>query len=465
MNQQSLGMSDRTLRRPAPIVAPTPAIELGTVTPRELVAEHLAGGNTRVVGQGRRTLVLEGMAFATVGPDPSNITPMCAVSARDMPVVDVLAGLASQDPTGVLIIETSEDAFAFEVTRGRVCGARGFGALDQLEPFVAELHRRHPQRFGADEELGIDQPAWMKVARAFVEERVLDQLTLGRKPGTRLTLFRGDVEWLGTRLPEGVGPTLGHVLLEHARRFDELPKLLESLGDLDRIAIPLAEPGNLPARPTASTSSNDWDFFSDPDPAAIGEWNDAVAVFALCDGESSLREIVDAAMLGEFRGLLALRTLASSRCIVLIEPMPQTTPSSEDTDVAGETAAVIPIRAMAGSFPTAEPPSTGYSIVCRRVTSRGRRSRVEVLPEQPPRQQIAMYGAIPESSPPRLVTEDADPMMVVETPPPADSTPRASRSMVAAQALDNALPSPTSVMIVLGATGVVALVAALAAFV
>ena len=158
-------MSDRTPfadergRRPAPIVAPTAATEAGTVTPRELVAEHLAGSNPRVVGQGRRTLVINGMAFATVGPDPSDITPMCAVSARDLPVVDVLAGLASQDPTGVLIIETSEEAFAFEVTRGRLCGARGFGALDQLEPFVAELHRRHPQRFGADEELGVDQPA------------------------------------------------------------------------------------------------------------------------------------------------------------------------------------------------------------------------------------------------------------------------------------------------------------------
>ena len=116
----------------------------------------------------------------------------------------------------------------------------------------------------------------------------------------RLADVRGDIEWLGTRLPPGVGPTLGHVLLEHARRFDELPKVLESLGDLDRLAIPLAEPGMRPNRPTASPSSNDWDFFSDPDPAAMNEWNDAVAVFALCDGESSLREIVDAAMLGEF---------------------------------------------------------------------------------------------------------------------------------------------------------------------
>jgi hypothetical protein len=447
MNIQSRGMSDRNVfadgRRPAPHVAPTATLDAGRVTPRELVAEHLAGSSTRVVGQGRRTLVLKGMTLATVGPDPSDITPVCAVSARDLPVTDVLAGLASQDPTGVLIIETSEEAFAFEVNQGRLCGARGVGALDQLEPFVAEVHRRHPQRFGADEEIGADQPAWMKVARAFVEERVLDQLTLGRKPGTRMTLIRGDIAWCGTRLPTGVGPTLGHVLLEHARRFDELPKLLESLGDLDRIAIPLAEPGIRPARPTASASSNDWDFFSDPDPAAMNEWNDAVAVFALCDGESSLREIVDIALLGEFRGLLALRTLASSRCIVLIDPLRHAKPSPETPAPAEETADVIPIRGVPEPFPQPESPQTGYSIVRRRVASRGPRQRVEVSPEPAP----------PRPPDPEPITEEMDPI------------PVASRSLVAAQALDHALPSPKSVMIVLGATGVLALVAAIAALV
>lgn len=457
-------MPDRN-RRPTPVVVPTATIEQGTVTPRELVAEHLAGSSTRVVGQDRRTLVLKGMSLATVGPDPSDITPVCAVSARDLPVTDVLAGLASQDPTGVLIIETSDDAFAFDVKQGRLCGARGLGALDQLEPFVAEVHRRHPQRFGADEELGADQPAWMKVARAFVEERVLDQLTLGRKPGTRMTLIRGDIEWLGTRLPPGVGPTLGHVLLEHARRFDELPKVLESLGDLDRLAIPLAEPGMRPNRPTASPSSNDWDFFSDPDPAAMNEWNDAVAVFALCDGESSLREIVDAAMLGEFRGLLALRTLAASRCIVLIEPMRTSKPAAQTDEPAGETADVIPLRAMPEPFPQPDPVETGYSIVRRRVTSRGPRSRVEVTPEAaPPRQGTALYGSIPEPSAPQSTTEEVD-VEIIEMPLATEAPPPASRSMVAARALDQALPSPKSVMIVLGATGVVALVAAIAALV
>jgi hypothetical protein len=103
--------------------------------------------------------------------------------------------------------------------------------------------------------------------------------------------------------------------------------------------------------------------------------------------------------------------------------------------------------------------------------SRGPRQRAEVLPVPPPPplapaapRQTAMYGEIfAESSDP--ITEELDASMIIETPLPTDSTPRASRSVVAGRALDQALPSPKSVMIVLGATGVIALFAAIAALV
>jgi hypothetical protein len=492
-------MSDRLPRRPLQPVVPGPAVATASITPSELLAEHLSGAPARVVLQGRRNLMARGMVFATVGPDPAAITPVCAISARDLPVVDVLAALAAQDPTGVLVIETQDDAFAFEVDRGRLTGARGLGALDQLEPFVAEVHRRHPQRFGPDEEIGREQPGWMKVARAFVEERVLDQLTLGRAPGTRMTLIRGDVEWLGTRLPPGVGPTLGHVLLEHARRFDELPKVLGVLGDLDRVAVPLAEPGERPHH-APTHGSGEWDFFSDPDPAALAEWNDALAVWSLCDGESSLRELIDGAMLGQFRGLLALRTLAAARCIVLIEPMRRGEPTVVDDTPSAE---IIPLRATPELEADPEPPPgeslTGYSIVARRTPLRAGRVEVsttlrapEVRPEpRRPTPPVASRRATPvdarrptpadpvlpraapaHPAPPHIdfhrtrgptpspdAEDPASSVDVAPEPVDADPSPRAARSLAAARALDGALPSPTTVMIVLGATGIVALVA------
>ncbi len=553
-------MSDRLPRRPVPLGAPS--AESGeSITPSELLAEHLSGASARAVGEGRRTLVARGMAFATVGPDPAGITPVCAVSARDLPVVDVLAALAAQDPSGVLVIETSDDAFVFEVDRGRLTGARGLGPLDQLEPFVAEVHRRHPQRFGPDEEIGPDHPAWMKVARAFVEERVLDQLTLGRVPGTRMTLIRGDVEWLGTRLPPGVGPTLGHVLLEHARRFDEMPKVLGSVGDLERVAVPLAEPGERPLPPANVKAADDWDFFSDPDPAAIAEWNDALAVWSLCDGETPLREIIDATMLGHFRGLLALRTLVKARCIVVIDAPIQPRRLGEAAPVTGGVEAdVIPLRSRgAESRPAveAEPGDddvgTGYSIVARRAPGRIRSdvvapaSRVERRPPPPPRVDLeprrptpvepaprrptpAGTSASRRASPPtdvaallaaraeaarrptprdfptelpcsNLATHDewsarldgplehpsaaailepggasdtaeqasAGESFASGTRPASESQPsaaisiRAARTMAVGRALEGALPSPATVMIVLGVTGIVAFVASLSA--
>ena len=327
----------------------------------ELVAQHLAGASPRAVGDSRRQLVVRGVTVATVGPDPAAVTPMCAVSARDLPVVDILAALAAQDPTGVLLIETSDDAFAFEVIRGRLTGARGTGPLDRVESFVAEVHRKQPERFEPRTDSSAGTPAWVQVARTFVEERVLDQLRLCLAPGARMTLVRGDVEWVGTRLPSGVGPTLAHVLLEHARRSDETPRILATLGSLARLAIPMIEPGgSRPARAHVRAASEGWDFFDDPDPAALAEWEDARRVWSLCDGESTLAEVIDAAMIGNFRAVLALHTLVLGKYVVLAEAEPL-----ELAAESGPRAAVIPMRPSTGV--AADPPRLGTASPALRV--------------------------------------------------------------------------------------------------
>lgn len=501
-------VTDIHSRRPAVGTTADATAQLASITPGELLAEHLSGASVRPVANARRALVARGMRFATVGPDPAAITPVCTVSARDLPVVEVLAALAAQNPTGVLIIETPEDAFAFEVNRGRLTGARGLGPLDQLEPFVASVHRRHPERFGHDDAVGRDHPAWMRVARAFVEERVLDQLALGRLPGTRMTLIRGDVEWIGTRLPPSLGPTLAHVLLEQARRFDEMPKIDAALGDLDRVAVPLAEPGERPQHVERSGPSNDWDFFSDPDPAALAEWEDAVELFKLCDGELSLNEVVDTAMLGRFRGLLAMRTLVSTRCVVLIEPVLRDSPAEEEAALPP----VVSLRtATAGNdapLPAAVA-DTSYSIVTKRQTPNARREpelppaiarsratpavrrtarpspethrpaapqRQTPIPAQPKAQIQPQFQAPAARVEPAPVSGEVHIDISLETPESSsitsrelvvaeESTSRAARSRVAGRALDSALPSANVVMVVLAATGLVALAAALVAFV
>lgn len=418
------------------------------VTPADLITQHVAGTTARPLARGRRTVVLRDIAVATVGPDPAGVTPMCAVSARDMPVVDTLAAVAAQDPSGVLLIETRHAAFAFEVTGGRITGARGTGPRGQLEPWVAEVHRRHPERFAHDAALGTSAPAWLEVARGFVEEHVLDQLALCREPGARLTLARGDIQWIGTRIPAQVGPTLRHLLLEHARRYDEEPRILASLGALDRVAVPLREPGPQPSAKAAATTTDEdgWDFFDDPDPAAMAEWDDAVRIWSLCDGQSTIAEIVDEALLGRFRGLLALHTLVKAQHVMLVEPANRrpAPPSGEHPlaevipmvreqearheydDVSPDPAVssvVRPIVRLApedaiASDPDWEENSTAYSFVLRKPAPRRKPVRADgVLPPPPP-----VWAVKPST--PRRAPDAVDRMIAEVADLPLDDTRR-----------------------------------------
>jgi hypothetical protein len=142
--------------------------------------------------------------------------------------------------------------------------------------------------------------------------------------------------------------------------------------------------------------------------------------------------------------------------------------------------------------------STGYSIITKRATpatrnqvtppppaiARSRAStpasrrtvRPHVEPPTTPMPPPAVDEAVP-LDPPRttaspatdrplaLELEEAAASKTAREPVPEESMTRAARSMVAARALDSALPSANLVMAVLAATGVVALVAAIVALV
>lgn len=290
------------------------------VTPGDLLVSRPARANGAGPGE-RKTLVVAGVPVATVSGDPAHLTPLSTTSAEGMPVVEILAAIAAQHPTGLLILEERpplERGFAFCLTGGKVVGARGPGRLDQLEAWLAELHRRFPERF---EETDGRWPAWTKVARNFVSERVLDNLELAHQPGARMTFLRGDVQWVGTELSASNGPALEPLLLEHARRWDETPKIRQRLGDVKRVVVPLNPPLERPDKEAhAASSGAEWDFLDEPDDAALDEWHDAKIVYSRCDGHSCIEQVVEQAMLGRFRGLAALAALQSLRYVRLIDP-------------------------------------------------------------------------------------------------------------------------------------------------
>ena len=352
------------------------------ITTTDLFTAQFATHAPRAVGNETRLLEVAGVVVAELGTDPSQLNPMCATSAEGMPVVEVLAAIAAQDPTGLLIIESADlkEGFSFEIVGGKVTGARGPGTLGQLEHWCAEVHRCYPDRFDTGDR---DDPLWVEVARAFVRERVLDHLALALSPGARLTFVRGDVRWRGTRLPEGKAIALHHLLLEHARRWDELPRILDRLGSLEQRAVPMTEPTATPSEPppTEGAEQDAWDFFADPDPAALEEWSDALLVWPLCDGQHSLGEIIELALLGRFRGLAALATLVARDHIVLVEGIPASAlllddrrkgADPSDTDLPAPVGVVLPLRPMPPTPPTPPtPPSepeahaTEYSLVMR----------------------------------------------------------------------------------------------------
>jgi hypothetical protein len=188
---------------------------------------------------------------------------------------------------------------------------------------------------------------------------------------------RGDVTWNGTCLPEGKGIPLQHLLLEHARRSDELPRILRRLGETAQLAVPLSEPPAKPTMPPRQRGRVDdgWDFFDDPDPAALAEWSDARLVWPLCDGQHSLEEIVELALLGRFRGLAALAALHDRNHLTLVDAAPVGVVELGEGEIGelaralpSEPATVLRLRPLAAARTRVPPPEeqpTEYSVVLR----------------------------------------------------------------------------------------------------
>lgn len=385
-----------------------------TVTTADLLASQLQGSKPREVGT--RLLAIGGVPVAKVSTDVARLNPITATSSTDMPALEMLAALSGHDPSGVMLIEDANGTggFAFNLERGRVTGARGSGDLDDLKLWAKELYARFPERVTTPPPGEASTPGseWVGIAKDFVREHALDSLEYSTTPGTRITLLRGDITWQGPSLPSGSGLGLQHLLLEHARRHDEVPRMMNKLGDLAQLALPMYEPGPMPpgGKPTPTGDSEGWGD-AKPDTASQAAWDLARAVYHLCDGQRSLAELSEYSMFGQFRTLEALVLLAKSQSVIVVDAP---TKIAEPPPTPKLLKLPAPARPKPVPAPVDHRPTTGYML------QRRAKERIDV-PTKPAPKPKAKPKARPRPAA-RTVTPPRP--SAPPTPPPAP--PRAS---------------------------------------
>jgi hypothetical protein len=265
-----------------------------------------------LVGAVGRVLAL-GERFLATLEDAEQSTVLVAHIGPGSSLAELIATLAAGRPSGIAVVGNADRSYAaaLALRDGALVGASGTHPLESL----AEWTRERSSAIAASDDL--DPP------RTFVIETALEALRRCEGAGASFALVQGGLQWLDDRLDEDSAPSLDHLLLEHARRSDELPRILAKIGDMDRVVVPLAAPGERAARPTqtrvlADESASDWDFFDDPDPAAEAEWRDAHRVFELCDGMTTIDEVVQRSMIGRFRTLCGMLALVQRSHIVFM---------------------------------------------------------------------------------------------------------------------------------------------------
>ncbi|MGH1340952.1 MAG: hypothetical protein ACRBN8_05340 [Nannocystales bacterium] len=283
----------------------------------------------QVVGCSVATLAGPEGRLLCLGPEPIAVVPDSGAvgaliarigAATELPTL--LGMLTSVRPTGVLLLGNAdgEHTLAVELNEGRVVGAVGPQPHQSMGDWIAELHQRYEQARGAEsfeDDTTVVQA--LRPARVFLQEVVLEALSVCNEPGGSLLLLEGDVQWLHERLGPVDTQDIGFVLMELARREDEGSELESRLGPLTAVITPVSKPAE---DRTASPKMNlvsDEDFEEDPDTAANAEWIDARYVFAFCDGVTDVERVVELTLLGRFRTLSAVAVLLHHGHIRLVD--------------------------------------------------------------------------------------------------------------------------------------------------
>lgn len=284
--------------------------------------EQIVGCSAAMLAGPSGRLLCLGTEPVAVVTDPDAVGALIARVGTTTALPTLLGMLTSVRPTGVLLLGSAdgENAVAVELEDGRVVGAVGSQPHQEMGSWVVELHRRYEQARGS--ESSANDAAVVRAlrpGRAFLQEVVLEALTVCDEPGGSLLLLEGEVQWLHERLEPEDTQDIGFVLMELARREDESAELESRLGTLAAVVTPVSKPPDDRAAAPKAHTVESLDFLDHPDPAANGEWLDARYVFAFCDGVTDVAGVVERTLLGRFRTLSALCALLHHRHVRLVD--------------------------------------------------------------------------------------------------------------------------------------------------
>ncbi|TPV93800.1 MAG: hypothetical protein B7733_18530 [Myxococcales bacterium FL481] len=222
---------------------------------------------------------------------------------------ELLSELTSTTGESLVVFAPSGHAagWCVYVADRRVVGVVGPAPDGTFESWSSAFNARHGIAEGAE---------GRRRESSFVLESVIAALARCDRAGAKAWITSGGVDWLAYRHDDASSPGLSQLILEYARRADELPSIEAFVGGGDRILVPVSEPG---ASPTPMAGREELDFHDDPDSAAMSEWSDVRRLWSLCDGTSEVDRIVERAMLGRFRGLAAVAALLERGHVVAVQ--------------------------------------------------------------------------------------------------------------------------------------------------
>jgi len=278
----------------------------------------LSQGPLRLGGPRKALFMLGNRPIARLAGPHAEVSALVAHVGGHHGFAELVATLMGNRPSAILAVAgaAGDAPVAVHLRHGALAGLVGPGALDQLGPWAMEFQRRHGMQWDVGK-------GTTNLRRLFLYERLLEAFAVADRPGAWLVFVQGALTWLGDERTEEEDLAFHHLLLEYARRKDELPRVEGKLGGAAVVPVPMSEPGDVPGeiRRNLGNSDSRWDFKRDLDDAAQQEWLDARRVFRLCDGALTLHELAELSMLGRFRTFTAITALAERNHVHLVSAL------------------------------------------------------------------------------------------------------------------------------------------------
>lgn len=319
--------------------------------------DHATSETSNPASQGQ-TLELGAHIVAQVSHDPRLVNALVSTSAEAMPAIELLEGLSLQNPSGVVVVEHGEEGLAFALDMGRIVGALGTGALGLIENWCESAQAQGLQT-------DPNQSTWMAMAAEFVQRCVLDRLEIATRVGSQVTVYRGEVEWVESRIETEAALPLSHYFMELAREVDERSILLKRLAPLNRRAYPTREPtppakAQVEMKRAKKITETSFAGILEEAPEELNheleqEHANTLLVWSLCNKKRSITEICQLCVLGSTKTLHALLKLYQDHNIILttpLDPKLNHSASSESTSSSGSKSSSGTLPPSSGITPT-----------------------------------------------------------------------------------------------------------------